>query len=483
MTAVDAFVASAEQRDIDMMLAPYDCWGTAAHVRTLQRSGVVDADAMERVLRALRDIDVSASSGQFAYDSRLGAQLSLEKLVVGIVGEDVGYRVHTGRSRNDQVVTAQRLHLRDTLVSAVDELIACAATLIERAASTGDVVMPGYTHMQPARPTSFGQWCAAHADLLLRDLERLQSVYRLHNRSPLGAAESYGTSWPLDREYTARLLAFDGVEEIPLFAVGGRGEAEADTLHGITMAAIHLSRLAQDLLLFTTFEYGFAELGADAAIRMGALTGSSIMPQKRNPDVLELVRALPAKTLAALVQSLDLMKGLPLSYNRDSRESKGLVMPAATGVRDCARHVGIVISDLVLRPDRMRAIVDANYSMATELAEHCAQVSGIPYRTMYRIVGEAVDALIRANRPLAAITAKDLAESAQRRGVVLTVSDADVERALDPVAALERRNNEGGASRSRMATWVAARRTRVGEHRDWCVAVKNRHAVARREAL
>ena len=230
-------------------------------------------------------------------------------MIVDRVGPAIGYRVHTGRSRNDQVLIAQKLCVRARMIEVLGQLGALIEALVARAESDVDVVMPGYTHMQPARPTTVGQWCAAYADMFARDFRRLQDAYRRHDTSPLGAAESHGTTWPLDRVYVQELLGLSGLDEIPLDAISSRGESDADFLAGLSFVALHMSKLAQDLLLFNTYEYGYAVLGSGQAARMGKLTGSSIMPQKRNPDVLELLRGQASEIYSYLVHALEVLEG------------------------------------------------------------------------------------------------------------------------------------------------------------------------------
>jgi argininosuccinate lyase len=481
MSDVDAFITAGDVQVYDKAIAPYDCWATSAHVRTLERSGIVAVDDATAMCRALREVEEDALAGNFPYDPTLGAQLSLEKALVEKLGPQVGYQVHTGRSRNDQVLVAQRLYIRDRVLGMIDVAESLVLALIDRARTSVDVVMPGYTHMQPARPTSFGQWCAAYADLLSRDIDRLMDTYRRFNLSPLGSAESYGTSWKLDREFTAGLLAFDGIEEVPMAAISGRGQAETDVLVGLNFLALNLSKMAQDLMLFTTFEYGFVELGAAEAQRMGSLTGSSIMPQKRNPDVLELIRAYAGESLSSVVHCFDTLRGLPMGYNRDSRDTKVPAMRGLERISACMAQMRDVVSGLVLKVDRMRAVVDANYSMATELAEYLAQQSGIPYRAMYKIVGTCVDALIRDGRPMASLSADELMTTAARLGQELAVDDGDVARALDAGEALLRRDNAGGASPRRMEAWVAGAERRAGETAAWVSAQRARIERSRSE--
>jgi argininosuccinate lyase len=465
--STDAWIASPEQEQFDAALAEYDCWATKAHVIMLRSVGILADDDARAALEALTRIEDGWRAGGFRYEPGLGAQLTLEKLVIDQVGPAIGNQIHTGRSRNDQVLTAQKLYVRDRILELSVDVVALVESLLARAKDTVDAIMPGYTHMQPARPTTVAQWCAAYADMYLRDLARIRDAYVRHNTSPLGAAESYGTSWPLDREHTCRLLAFDAVDEIPMEAVSSRGESDADFLSAMSFLALHLSKTAQDLLLFTTFEYGYAELSNEAAQRMGRLTGSSIMPQKRNPDVLELVRAQASEVHANLFHCLELLKGLPMGYNRDSRDTKGPIIRGIRGTQESVRQTASVIAGLRWDEARMLDAVNSNYSMATDLAEYLAQNHRVPFRIMYKIVGRAVDAAVQRGIRVCDIDPADLRAQAESEGYEMPVTAEELAEATDPVRAVQRRRIVGGPARERMAEWQSDRTQRIAALSDW----------------
>lgn len=467
MTSTDAWIASSEAESFDILLAEYDCWATQAHVLMLKQQGIMSEDDAHQALDALAEIEKICVAGEFRYEPGYGAQLTLEKMIVDRVGDAVGYQVHTGRSRNDQVLTAQRLCVRSQMLEVFDLLQSLIASLVERSAKDEGVVMPGYTHMQPARPTTVGQWEAAYADMFIRDFRRLQDIYERVNSNPLGAAESHGTTWPVDREYTRSLLGFDAIDEIPLDAISSRGESDAEFLTGLSFVALHLSKFAQDLLLFNTFEYGYATLGAGQATRMGKLTGSSIMPQKRNPDVLELLRGQASEIYSYLFHALDVLKSLPTGYNRDSRDTKAPILRGIVSIRGSLQQAGQVVDAVEFNEERMlRSVID-NYCMATDLAEYLAQRHNIPFRKMHGIVGRSVAAMIAADRPASAITPQLLADEAAADGYELLVSEEDIATATDPVAALQRRDNIGGASSGRMQTWQTSRQKTVQTITQW----------------
>lgn len=464
----DTYIVTEEQRRLDLEMAPYDIWGTRAHVVMLARVGVLETGELAAILGALAVLEGRVAEGSYAIDPALGAQLTLEREITLLVGRDSGGKIHTGRSRNDQVSTAQRLWLRDrTLVvhAALCPVIEVLLTLAEAHILT---VMPGYTHMQPAKPTTFGQWCLAYTDMLFRDAERLQQTFTRHNLSPLGAAESYGTSWPLDRALTAALLGFDGVQELPLDAIASRGEHEAELLSDLAFVNLHLSKLAQDLLLFNTFEFGMVTLGGNVAQRMGKVTGSSIMPQKKNPDVLELLRANASAVYARLFETLEVLKSLPFGYNRDSRESKATATEGLNRTLAGLNALAGLLATLEVNRERMRQAVLENYSLATDLADFLAQTYGLPYRAAYTSVGKVVNQAIEAGRKLHEIDAAQLVAAVQAEtGILVPLTQADLSVVLDPAACLARRRHIGGAAEPEMRRLITTRRARLAELLAW----------------
>ncbi len=478
-TDTDAWIASGEAESFDRMLAEFDAHATQAHVLMLAKQGIINAEDAATALAALVEIEDICMAGEFRYEPGYGAQLTLEKMIVDRVGEHVGYQVHTGRSRNDQVLTAQKLAVRDRLLPVLAQLATLVDAFIKRAAEDRDMVMPGYTHMQPARPTTLGQWCAAYADMFARDFRRLRDAYERHNTSPLGAAESHGTSWPLDRAYTGELLGFAGIDEIPLDAISSRGESDADFLTGLSFVALHLSKLAEDLLLFNTWEYGYAALGSGQAARMGRLTGSSIMPQKRNPDVLELLRGQASEIYSYVLHALDVLKALPSGYNRDSRDTKAPILRGLASMSGSLAQAVLVIEGVEFNAEAMEESVRANHCMATDLAEYLAQIHHVPFREMHGIVGRAVKAAIEQGRLVEQLTPAELQAQAAHIGQALPVTPVEIAAGTDPRAALQRRGNIGGATAERMEAWIASRRAGSAELAEWTASERRRVADAR----
>ena len=467
MSSTDEWIASPEAEQLDARIAQYDCLATGAHVLMLASQGIMTRPDAAAALGALLEIEEICSKGQFRYMPGYGAQLTLEKMIVDRVGPEIGYQVHTGRSRNDQVMTAQKMCVKDLVLEVAEGLLQLISSLLERSGQQTMWVMPGYTHMQPARPTTLGQWFAAYADMFSRDFRRLQDSYIRNDTSPLGAAESHGTSWNLDREMTMNLLGFSALDEIPLDAVSSRGESEADLLGAVAFISLHLSKLAEDLLLFTTYEYGYASLGAGQATRMGKLTGSSIMPQKRNPDVLELLRGQASEINACLSHSLDTLTALPSGYNRDSRNSKAPAFKGLDSIAASLQQAALTVDHIEFDRQRMLEATVENHSMATDLAEHLAQEYKIPFRQMHSIVGKAVAEAIEQGRRVCDLTVKELEGQARQAGCELPLSDQDIAQGSDPQQAVRRRNNTGGSNSEQMEAWATRRQESFLEMSEW----------------
>jgi argininosuccinate lyase len=462
-----SYIVSEGQKKADSIMAAYDTWATQAHVAGLGKVGIMNSEEVKVVLQALDQIKYEAEQGNFPLDPKLGAQLTLEKLVTDQVGKVAGGKIHTGRSRNDQVTVAQKLYVRDAVLVTVGLVQKLIDQLVTLAAEHIETVMPGYTHMQPAKPTTLGQWCLSYGDMLFRGIDRIEQTYKRHNTCPLGAAESYGTSWPLDRQYVAHLLAFDSVHEVPADAIGTRGEMEVELMFDFSLLMLHCSKIAQDVLFMVTFESSQVILGEDVAEQMGKLTGSSIMPQKKNPDVLELVRANTSIVYGQLWQGLEVLKALPMGYNRDTRETKELIMTSFQRTNETIEQLSSVFGSLYVNKERMSFLVKENYSLSTDLADYLAQKYNLPYRMLYTVVGKLVKKLVAEGKKLFETTPALLIEIATVDGLDLSVTQADIDEAIDPVKALSRRTHIGGAAMAQMQSMIAARKVMLAAVSQW----------------
>ncbi len=368
--------------NFDKRMARFDIEGSLAHAEMLASVGVISADDRAAIERGMAQILEEIQSDAFTWSLDLeDVHLNIEKRLVELIG-DAGKRLHTGRSRNDQVATDIRLWLRneiDTCVSLLGQLRAALAGLALEHAET---IMPGFTHLQVAQPVTFGHHLLAYAEMFGRDAERLADCRKRVNRLPLGAAALAGTSFPIDRERVARTLGFDGVCRNSLDAVSDRDFA-IEFCAAAALIMMHVSRLSEELVLWMSPRVGFIDL-ADRFC-----TGSSIMPQKKNPDVPELARGKTGRVNGHLIALLTLMKGQPLAYNKDNQEDKEGLFDAADTVRDTLTIFVDMVPGIRVKPDAMRAAALQGFATATDLADYLVK-KGLPFRDAHETVAHAV---------------------------------------------------------------------------------------------
>src|SRR5256714_3328991 len=368
----------------DRRLFEADVRGSLAHCEGLRAAGVLSDEEAAKISEGLRALVArGAERGAEFFDDEAAEDVHsfIESRLVELVG-DAGRRLHTGRSRNDQVATALRLWLRDEIDRVSESLRGAQAALLDLAESHADAVLPGYTHMQRAQPVLFAHWCLAYFEMFARDRERMGEVRRRVNVSRLGAAALAGTASAIARERVARALEFDGVARNSLDAVSDRDFC-VEFASAASLVMAHLSRLAEDLIIYSTTEFGFVELSDAVA------TGSSIMPQKKNPDALELVRGKSARVFGHTLALLTLLKGLPLTYNKDMQEDKEAVFDTADTVRDSLEVTATVLRNVRVREARARDAASLGYMNATEMADYLAR-RGLPFREAHEAVGRMV---------------------------------------------------------------------------------------------
>lgn len=367
---------------LDLALVQADCIGSAAHVTMLSRMPVrpkvITDTERKAVIRELRSIMQRAANGQFAISlDDQDVHLAVERILTAKLG-DLGKKIHTGRSRNDQVAVDLRLFAREELIGVVSEALDLADVLVKFAARHTKVPMVGRTHMQPAMPGSVGLWASAHAESLLDDVSLLMSVYDINDQCPLGSAASYGVPLPIDRALTAELLGFARPVHNVLYANNARGKIESLILQAMTQAMLSLSRLAQDLMLFTMPEFGYFILPAEYG------TGSSIMPQKNNPDVVELVRARVARVMACEMAVMDIARSLPSGYNRDLQETKGPFMEGIATTRACLTSMARMTERMEINQDALLKGFSPGVFATDRALELVAQ--GMPFRDAYHYI-------------------------------------------------------------------------------------------------
>ncbi len=369
----------------DKVLAPQDIRASKAHAAMLGKQGIVSKDDAARIAAGLDRVLAEIEGGTFVFSRTLeDVHMNVESRLKELIGEPAA-RLHTARSRNDQVATDFRLYVRDWIDGADGALAALQLALARKAEAHSGLVMPGFTHLQPAQPVTFGHHLLAYVEMLARDRGRLAGARERLNECPLGAAALAGTSFPIDRDATAAALDFDRPCANSLDAVSGRDFA-LETLAAASISAMHLSRLADEIVLWMTPQFGFVRLSDKFT------TGSSIMPQKRNPDAAELVRAKVGRIAAAFQSLLTVMKGLPLAYAKDMQEDKELTFDALASLSLAVAAMTGMVDDLAPNGEAMRAAADAGFSTATDLADWLVRALGLPFREAHHVTGRIVAA-------------------------------------------------------------------------------------------
>jgi argininosuccinate lyase len=443
------FAAYNRSFGFDRALFLPDVRASRAHAEGLRAAGALtDAEAEQIDAGLVTLMRQSADESDFFDDAAAEDVHSfIEARLVALVG-DAGRKLHAGRSRNDQVATALRLWLRDQMDAMGGGVSFVQKALLDLAEAHREAVLPGYTHLQRAQPVLWAHWCLAYFEMFARDRERLADVRRRTNVLPLGSAALAGTSYPIDREAVARSLGFDAVSRNSLDAVSDRDFC-VEFAAAASLVMVHLSRLAEDLIVYATTEFGFIELG-DAIS-----TGSSLMPQKKNPDALELVRGKSARVFGHTLSLLTMLKGLPLAYNKDMQEDKEAVFDAARTVHDSLEVTTTVLRNVRLREDRAREAAGSGYMNATELADYLAR-KGMPFREAHEAVGRIVLAAIGRGRELHELSLEEMREFSP-------LVEADVYAALSLEQTLATKSQAGGTSPARVAEALAAARASLGD--------------------
>jgi argininosuccinate lyase len=440
---VKRFTASAA---FDQRLDKYDIEASLAHARMLAARRILSRRDLSAIERGLARIGREIAAGRFRWSiDAEDVHLNIERRLVALAGEP-GKRLHTARSRNDQVATDLRLWLRDEIDAIEKHLIDLQKSLVDQAERHAALVMPGFTHLQVAQPVTFGHHLLAYVEMLWRDQERLLQIRSRVNRLPLGAAALAGTSFPIDRERVARALGFEGLCENSLDAVSDRDFA-VEFCAAAALAMVHLSRLAEELVLWASPRYGFVRLPDRFC------TGSSIMPQKKNPDVPELVRGKSGRVIGHAVGLLALMKGQPLAYNKDNQEDKEPLFDAVDTLKDCLAVCAPLVAGLAPVPAAMRAAALEGHATATDLADYLVR-KGLAFRDAHEVVARAVREAERTGVDLAALPLEKLQYFSKR-------IKSDVRRALTLEGSVAARSHRGGTAPAEVRRAVARARKRL----------------------
>jgi argininosuccinate lyase len=440
---VKRFTASVA---FDQRLAKYDIEGSLAHARMLAAAGILARRDLAAIERGLARVRREIEAGRFRWSlAAEDVHLNIERRLTALVG-DAGKRLHTARSRNDQVATDLRLWLRAEIDEIVKLIAALERELLEQARRHAALIMPGFTHLQVAQPVTFGHHLLAYVEMLERDRERLLQVRSRVNRLPLGAAALAGTSFKIDRKRVARELGFEGLAENSIDAVSDRDFA-IEFCACAALVMVHLSRFSEELVLWMSPRFGFVRLPDRYC------TGSSIMPQKKNPDVPELVRGKSARVIGAAVALMTLMKGQPLAYNKDNQEDKEPLFDAVDTVKDSLSVFAGLVAGLEPVPRAMRAAVQEGHATATDLADYLVR-KGVPFRDAHEAVARAVREAERLGVDLAALPLPTLKRFSPKIG-------PEVKNLLTPEGSVAARNHIGGTAPAQVRAAVTRARKRL----------------------
>ncbi len=438
---------------VDKVMYSEDIDGSIAHARMLAKQGIISADDAQAIVDGLESIRKDIEAGDFIFD------INDEDIHMAIEGEltrrigDAGARLHTGRSRNDQVSTDTRLYMKGRARSLMQANISLREALIDQANRNMDVIMPGYTHLQHAQPVLFSHHMLAYVWMLTRDFDRLKAAYIAADANPLGAAALAGTTYPLDREFTTEQLGFDHAIPNSLDAVSDR-DYLLDLMYACSVSCIHLSRLCEEIILWSSAEFGFITLSDSYS------TGSSIMPQKKNPDFAELIRSKSGRVIGDLVALLVTLKSLPLAYNKDLQEDKQGAMDAADTLEDCYVCAAGMISTMQLNPDAMLAEASKGYLAATDVADYLAK-KGMPFRRAHEVVGHLVLLCDKRQCGLEDLALEDFqAES--------DLFEEDIVGCLDLEAIVDARRTFGGTSPNAVKDQMSLATEKLDQDRGIC---------------
>ena len=418
---------------VDQRMAEQDITGSIAHAKMLAAQGILDTGEVEKIIQGLEGILNDLKAGSLAIDPAAeDIHMFVEQVLTERIG-DAGKRLHTARSRNDQVAVDLRLYLRQRSAGLVQQLKALMSVIADQAETNSDAIVPGYTHLQRAQPILFAHHLLAYAMMFSRDVTRLQDAAKRMNESPLGACALAGTTYPTSRQMTARLLGFDGPCRNSIDAVSDRDFC-VELLAALSTIMMHLSRFSEEIILWCSWEFHFVEL-SDAYT-----TGSSIMPQKKNADMAELVRGKTGRVYGDLMGTLTMLKGLPLAYNKDMQEDKESIFDAFDTVSHCLEVFTPMLQTMKTRKDKMYKAAQEGFINATDLADYLTR-KGMPFRAAYKLTGSLVAECIRTGQVLETVPLERYRELSD-------LFEQDVYEAIDLKTCVEKRISEGGTGKA-----------------------------------
>ncbi|MED1801494.1 MULTISPECIES: argininosuccinate lyase [Brevibacillus] len=446
---VEEYTASIS---FDQKMWRQDIVGSLAHVAMLGKCGILPMEEVRQIIAGLKKVKEKIERGQAEFlVAHEDVHMNIEKMLIEEIGP-VGGKLHTGRSRNDQVALDMHLYLREKLMEIIQLAMYLQEALLEQASQHLDTVMPGYTHLQRAQPVLFGYHLMAYVSMLQRDIERMTETWKRVNVLPLGAGALAGTTFPIDRTFVAELLQFDGIYQNSMDAVSDR-DFIVEFLADASLVMTHLSRLCEELVIWSSQEFSFVEL--DDAF----CTGSSIMPQKKNPDVAELVRGKTGRVYGNLFGLLTVLKGLPLAYNKDMQEDKEGMFDTVTTIHGALALLTPMIKTMQVKADRMRQAVTNDFSNATDLADYLVR-KDMPFRQAHEVVGRTVLYCIEQQKYLLDLTLEEFQSFSEAIG-------ADVYDALAVETVVNARNVLGGTARNQVEVQMDWYRKQLVETHAW----------------
>ena len=442
--------------DFDEHIFHYDIIVDYAHVIMLEKQGILSSESARKIIASLREIE------QYGFENLEknfdDVHEAIEAKLIEIAGED-GKRMHTARSRNDEVATCLRLFSRDRILDILAETLNLRSVLLKKASEYRNAVMPGFTHLQYAQPTKLSHHIIAWHDMVWRDFQRFVNAYRRVNLSPLGSSAFSGTSFPVDREFVSNLLGFDGIVENSMDAVSSR-DFLIECVFACSSLMLSFSRICEEIILWAS-EFGFVELPDEYA------SSSSIMPQKKNPDVAEIIRAKAGRIIGMLTSAMAIYKAMPFAYNRDFQEMNRILFDAMNETLLSCRVMWGMLGRLKFNEDIMRDKAEKGFSTATDLANLLVE-KGVPFRTAHRIVGE----LAKSENYM--VSAGEIMEMCRKHGIVVGITEEEVKDALIAGLSLERKNSTGGTSDENIRRMIESRTIAIKDDENLLTEMKGK---------
>lgn len=435
----------------DKKMFKQDILGSVAHAKMLSACGIIPADDAERIIDGLNGILQDIESGKLVIENAEDVHMFVEERLTERIG-DAGKKLHTARSRNDQVALDLRMYLRDVCADVSALLRQLLSVIKGKAEEYKDVIMPGYTHLQRAQPITFAQHLLAYAQMFMRDAGRIKDAAARMNYSPLGSCALAGTTYAIDRQMTARLLGFSGVTANSIDGVSDRDFC-VELLSAFSLIMTHLSRFSEEIILWSSWEFSFVELSDEFT------TGSSIMPQKKNSDMAELVRGKTGRVYGDLIGTLTMLKGLPLAYNKDMQEDKESVFDGAETVIKCLKVFAPMVESMRAKKDNMLKAAGKGFINATDLADYLTK-KGIPFRTAYKTVGKIVAKCVNENKTLEELS---LSEYKAEHSAF----EQDLYESIDLRTCVERRISEGGTGSKSVQSQITALGEFIGNDQNF----------------